>query len=1498
MKTFFIPFFISNLFIGILNLNAQKTIEFSNDTVKFSKELSDYFIDNSANKETAKDYIRVFEKLWKDNVIAGYYKQAAINTANEMLKKRFKPYPYFYGYINTLINSIQSNHSNEIFKDWQTCLDKIINGKSLRGIQSFLDMSENVFKKNEFYKTPSFSFYSLETNFKFEFDTIARVIFNSITLVGANPNGDSLAIEKTSGTFYPNSGKFIGKGGKVSWEKSGLEIDVFALIKNYTIDCKTGAYFADSVIFTGKQFFDKPQLGRINDKIITENGEKTYPRFDSYSKRLLVKNIYPNVDYDGGFSMRGSKFVGSGSPSNPARIILSREGKKFLEVSARAFGMNNEKIVANPGIIKFFLDKDTIFHPGLSFNYQIDKRVVTIVRGEDGLQKTPFSNSYHKYDMYFEQIVWPVDDSVMMFNFLPNNFQGEAYFESSDFYNAQKAELIKLGEQISPITRMIDFYNANNKSASFSVVDFAKHIKYLAVDLRPIIFKMAVFGLIYYNPETDIVTVRQRLFNFALNAKHKNDYDIITIHSVNSGKENAVMNLLNYDINVYGVKSVLLSDTQKVFMFPKHREVIMKKNRQLLFSGTLASGKFEFVGKDFIFDYEQFKVKMKTIDSLKIYVEALQVDVNGNVPFKKVQTLIENLDGELRIDAPKNKSGYGQAPTFPSFKCFKESYAYYDKRLVYKGVYNRAKFYFKLDPFSIDSLDNFRNEALRFEGTFYSAGIFPNFKEVLCLQKDYSFGFIHQTPTGGFPIYGGKANFDKEIRLSNKGLRGGGDLNFSSSASKVSDLVLFPDSANGNANVFDVKEGDNPEFPSAHGDTVRLHFLPYQDLLQAYNIKTPFKLYKENFIFKGRLDLSYKELTGNGKFEFEKADLFSQKIMFAKRKFFSDTADFKLKAFEGDGFSFSTDNVSAKIDFDKREGVFKTNGEGSYVKFLKNQYIAYMEQFKWFMDAEEIELGDTQKKMDTEAAENGLDLEGPQFISTHPKQDSLRFFAPGASYNLHKYIIKCKNTPYIDVADARIFPFNGDVTIFKNAVLDTLRKSWILANTVTKYHRINNTTTNIFGRRNYLASGEYDYKDENDKSFLINFKIIKPDTSGQTISEGDIPEKENFRFNDYFSFAGKVFLKAADEFLTFDGGTKIVHNCNKIGKSYLKFSGEINPNEILIPIPKKALDMKGLEVGTGLFFNSDSNSVYPAFLSLQGARSSKNVIEADGLLTFNRETKEYEISNKEKLNEKSLPGNYVGLDTKNCMINSEGSYNLINDLGQVKLTSVGNANYNSITDSVNFNLMLVVDFFFESSLIKKMAKDLELYLGALSPVPLEGNLFTHGIIELLGKERGDKALSDLNLYGNYKKFPDELEKPLVFNDVKMTYNKNTKSYLSEGMLGLGNILKTEIFRYMNGVIQIKKQRGGDALDIYLEADANTWYYFNYYKGTMLAFSNNSEFNRGIEGLKSKNKKMNVEKGPSYKFDLGNKRKKDLFLEKLKQFGAYGVEEDKEKKQEE
>jgi hypothetical protein len=1481
------------LSVFFLTVSGQKTSMFSGDTIKYLKEINDYFYENSANKKDAEDYIANFSKYWKGTELVGSYKKVIIETSNLMLQKRFKPYPYYVSYLNSVINFIQTGQPYSNFETWQKCFEKLLAAKSIRGIPDFLDMSENMFKNNTFYKSPAYTYKCLQNNYKFEYDSIPKLVFPNITLVGSNPRNDSMAIENTQGVFYPTSGRFVGKGGRVEWSRAGLGDDVYAELKRYTIDCKTGTYSSDSAIFYGKQYFDKPQLGRVTDRIITENQEPTYPRFDSYSKRLLVKNIYPDVDYDGGFGMRGPKFIGTGNANNPARIIFRREGKKFLEVSARAFAMSKDRVATNPGQVKFFLEKDSIFHPGLSFIYQVEKKTVTLLRSDDGLQKTPFSNTFHKYDMYFEQLVWKIDEPLISFNFLPNNMQGEAFFESNDFYTMERGQMLRGEDKINMLHKLNEYYEENAKQP-FTAVDFAKYIKYLAIDLRPIIFKIAIYGLVYYDPETDVIKPRQRLLDYIASAQHKKDYDIITIHSVTPGKDNATFNLLNYDITVHGVKQLLLSDTQKVFVFPKNRDIVLKKNRVMEFSGVVASGKFEFHGKDFVFDYDLFKVKMKTIDSIKIYVESYEPDINGNITYKKVQTTIENANGELRIDAPKNHSGWGKAPTFPQFQSFKESYTFYDKRSIFKGAYNRDKFYFKLDPYTIDSLDNFRNEGLVFDGEFSSAGIFPTFREKLTLQKDYSLGFIRKTPPEGFPIYGGVGTFNNEIRLSNKGLRGGGDFFFSASSSKVPDLILFPDSANGIASTFDVKEQESPdEFPTAHGDTVYLHFMPYKQLLQARNLKRPFSSYKEDAKFSGRYDLTKHELTGNGKVDFGKADLKGGKILFLSRKFFSDTSDFHLKAFDEEGFTFSTVNVNSKIDFNKREGEFISNGKGSYVKFDKNQYIAYMDRFKWFMDSEDIELGDDQKKMDANA-ENALDLEGPEFISVHPKQDSLRFFAPAAKYNLRKYIINCLNVPFIDVADARIFPDSGKVTLFKNAVMDTLKNANLLANTVTKYHNIRNVKANIFSRRNYLGSGDYLYVDENEKKFPIKFSVIRPDTSGQTISEGTISEKDDFNFNDYFSFAGKVLLSAKNEFLNFDGGTKIVHNCNRVKKSYLKFTGDINPKDIQIPIPPDAKDMFGNSVVNAIMYSPDTTAIYSGFLSPKSSRSDKNLVSAEGYLTYDREAGEYQISSKEKLIEPNMPGNYLSLNTSNCVMYGEGKFDLGADLGQVQVNSVGSASHYTANDSASINLLMTVNFFFESKALKIMARDFELYFNSLTASDFSKPEYFKGLSEILGKEKADKALADLNLFGTIKRFPDELEKTFFFNDLNFKYYPQLKSFITVGSLGLGNILKNEINRYVPGYIKIDKLRGNaDRITIYFEADPNTWYYFEYFKGLMSAVSSNNEFNNTLKDLKPKNRKMDVDKGPSFQFNVASPQKRTLFLSKLKQAGVVSEEEKKE-----
>ncbi|MFL5754176.1 MAG: hypothetical protein ACJ76F_12260, partial [Bacteroidia bacterium] len=1174
----------------------------------------------------------------------------------------------------------------------------------------------------------------------------------------------------------------------------------------------------------------------------------------------------------------------SGDNKNPARIQFRRNGQLFLQLSARNFAMSADKITSDNASVKFYLEKDSIIHPGLSFKYLADQRKVSLIRTEDGLQKTPYYNSYHKIDMYFEELVWKIDSPKVDLGFLAGNFQGQAYFESQDFYTYDRmAQLSGAGYEGNPLTQINKYYESIGKKPTFTAVDLATYMKWQAKDLRPLLIKIATLSLINYNLESDEITVKDRMLKYIKAGKKLTDYDILTFHSVIPGEFNASINLLNnsYDMRIRGVKQILLSDTQKVFVFPKGREVVLKKGRNFTFSGVVAAGKFEFHGKEFSYAYDENKIQLKNVDSLRIFVTALEPDINGNYPFKLVQTVIENVNGELKIDHPKNHAGYLNFPQYPIFTSFKESYAFYDKRSIQKGVYNKDKFYFKLDPYEIDSVDNFTNNALHFGGEFASAGIFPTFRETLSLQKDYSLGFVRKAPEGGYPVYGGKAKFENEIRLSNKGLRGDGDITFGPSFSHSDDLIFFPDSMNGVAQNFDIKEQESPEeFPQAHGDNVYIHWMPYKDLMQVYDKATPFTSYNKQAEFRGRLDLSPKELYGRGKVDFVKADLLSEKILFKQQRFFADTANFHLQAFDEEGFTFSTENVNATIDFKNRVGVFVSNGKGSFVRFDKNQYIAYMDRFKWYMDSETLQLGDDQKKIDA-SSENALDLEGPEFISVHPKQDSLRFFAPAANYNLRKYIIQCLNVPFISVADARLFPDSGKVKIFRSAVMDTLKNAIILANTVTKYHNIRNVKANVYGRKSYLAKGEYTYYDENNSPFLIKLAKIAPDTSGQTISEGVIPDSANFKFNPYFSFAGKVKLFANNEFLTFDGGTKIVHNCGRVGKSYLKFSGEINPKEIFIPIAKELKDVNDKDVGSAIVFNNDSAKVYSSFISPIAGRKDKDVISADGFMYFEKEANEYRISSKEKLIETNLPGNYMSLNVNTCTVYGEGKLDVGAELGQVKVVTAGSASHYTVNDSSSFQLMMTLDFFFEDKALKKMFKDMEVYLNDFAAVEFDQPFYEKGIGELLGKEKADKAIADINLNGGFKRFPDELEKTMFLNDVKMRYDKESKSFLSDGKIGVGNIYKNELNRYVPGIVQIKKQKSGDILTVYFELDQSTWYYFSYYKGVMSAVSSNQEFNTIIKEVSAKKRKLDVEKGPSYQYTTCNPAKKDQFLKKLK-----------------
>jgi hypothetical protein len=144
-------------------------------------------------------------------------------------------------------------------------------------------------------------------------------------------------------------------------------------------------------------------------------------------------------------------------------------------------------------------------------------------------------------------------------------------------------------------------------------------------------------------------------------------------------------------------------------------------------------------------------------------------------------------------------------------------------------------------------------------------------------------------------------------------------------------------------------------------------------------------------------------------------------------------------------------------------------------------------------------------------------------------------------------------------------------------------------------------------------------------------------------------------------------------------------------------------------------------------------------------------------------------------------------------------------------------------------------------------------------------------------------IAEASLYGEFKKLPESLRKTLVFNDLKMKWDDEARSYKSFGKIGLGNIDNKQINKYVNGKVELIKKRSGDVLTIYIEIDRNNWYFFTYTRGMMQAISSDAEFNTAIQETKPDKRKSKAKKGQeSYVFMYSTERKKKDFIRKFEE----------------
>jgi hypothetical protein len=1459
--------------------NAQESRVFTGDIQTFPAELTAY-IQKNVNAESQAS-LNNFLTMWTvDSLFSSAEQENIVATSIALAKKNAKPHPHFTHYLNILVTLKNHPEQSDNFKEWNLGLEMILNERkiSIQTTDRYLVFIKQLADSSTLFRTSTVEWKISQPLFRFVIDSTIKVVVTNTDLI-CKVRKDSIEIFDTRGEFYPLTSIWKGEGGTVTWERAGFRKDqVYAQLSKYQINLSRSEYTASDAVFVNKNYFDAPLKGILTDRVKYNKtlADADYPQFDSYQKDFKIKELYKEIDFEGGLSMQGAKLVGTGRREKQAKIFIYRKDTLVLVASSNYFAFKSDRINSSSAGILIKLKQDSIFHHGLALSFIVPTRELSLLRTDDFTSESPYFNSYHNIDMAFEQLVWKMNEPVMRFTGMIGSTTGEANFESVNFYNNDQFQALQLMDEVHPLI-IIRSFARKMGTEQFLADDLAAHMKKPVTQVKQMLMRMAAKGFLFYDTENDMATIRPRLHDYIAASVAKIDYDVISFPSItNAPVENAIFDLRNYDLTINGIPRIFVSDSQNVVIYPENDRIVMKKNRHFQFNGHVQAGLFTFSGRNFFFNYDSFKLDLRKIDSLRIRYLTEKFDNFGFPITEETQTVLENLEGEVYIDRPENKSGRLSYPAYPVFVSKESGYVYYDRKNIHDGVYKRDRFFFMVDPFSMDSIDNFNRRSMQFTGELQSAGIFPDLEETLRLQSDNSLGFQHITPDSGMSLYGGKGKFTHEISLTNKGLTGSGEVNYLTAQIISDDILFFPDSMNAVSRDFTISQSlAGNQFPSVNSDNALIHWLPYENEMYASGIDENFSMFNASTSLAGNLKLEPSGLSGNGRFYMEGAELFSDLYTFGANEINADTSDFYLKSLHTSGFTVLTENINTHIDFSSQKGNFRSNEDFTLVSFPENKYVSFLDNFEWDMNRKVLAMGSSK----TTSTDDG-ELSGPRYISTDADQDSLSFVAPLAFYDYDSNMIKATEVKYIDIADARIYPSNGKLTVNADARLKTLYNASLTANRESGFYNLFNASVTITSRHKYLGSAYYNYIDETQQEQIIYFSALGVDNERQTIGSGEIGERDEFTLSPSFPYYGKVFMEASNQYLTFDGGTRIDHFCDNIPSRWMHFRSEIDPLNIMIPVGEELIDVERNKIFNGLYMYYDSIHVYPTFLSGRKFSSDRPVITATGYLTYDHKSQEYRIGSKEKLSDRNVPGNLLTLNRENCQLFGEGRIDPGANLGQISITTVGNVNHNTIENKTEMNLMLGLNFFIEENIIGVMAEEID-SMPSLTAVDLNNPLIAKGMADLIGKEKYEAMKSEVSLFGNIKEAPSEIKNTVFFNELKLRWDDESNSWVSVGKIGIGSINNKQINKRVDGLLELQVKRSGDLLDFYLQLDRRTWYYFGYTRGVLQMHSSNNEFLDRMKKLKPNERRMKVTSGESFIYMVSTDAKKNTFLRRYR-----------------
>lgn len=1484
-------------------LDAQEEKYFDPQPQNFMAQLKTLF------KLSARDELDILyknlEQAYKSGQISESQQEKMVDILNIMYSRKMQVYPYYKNFIEASIYAHKAGYEEEFLDKWYSYMKGILKNAKTgqhKDFNIFVDFSNDLFSKNCLVSDNSKNWMIDSKDLQFSFIDGKTYIKVMKTNIKGYFKFDTLTIYNTSGVFCVNDKDWKGKTGLISWSRIG-NANANATFSNYRIDMNKNEFEIDSVKLTYPEFFPQPIYGRLRDRITKEFDSTTvdYPQFFSYDKNFeFNKNIASNVKCKGGFILKGRKIaVGSEADDYVTLEIYAKDNKTkiFSALGRSALFERGKYVMMNESKVNLYAKNDSISHPFCQFKYEIEKRELRVNQENFGSGKSRFRSSFHKMSFDTEMLIWNIDEDEIKLKNLVGKGKNASKFVSDNNFDQNTYNLARTASTSDPLSMLTKMNEASPNGVS--VEEFARKMgpAFSVSSVLPILFSLEKDGFLKYDPSTKTVKVNGEYAKFYMQANAKKvDYDIIRFSGYGENYV-GVYNIKNNKIFANRVAKIPFNDSSQVFAFPYDTsKVVINNNRLIDFDGKIFAGRMDIYGKDFNFNYDSFHIKSNQIERMKINIpDKVDPTTGEDISLKPLKSHLDSFKGSLQINSRFNRSGMQSARKYPSLTTTSNSYVYYNHPNVFGGIYDKKKFYFEVAPFKKDSFQYFVADALAFDGKLYSHDIFNVFPEKLRVQKDLSLGFVTQTPATGFNTYKGLGTFNGEVSLSNQGLVGKGTQTHQSLTLESDSILYFPERTSLRAEKVSMTERKTPtELPQMDADSILVDWEPYKDtLLMASPRKNPFNMFNKSTEMNGLLILTDKGLFGKGYLEFPEAKIASNQMVFKSTIMTADTSSMEIKSI-GDKVTFKTPNVRTKMDFIKKIGEFKSNASDISTVFAENKYKAEINEFTW----------DMNRKILTFTSPPGS--VGSLFTSIHPDQDSLKYYAKKAEYNMVSSIIKIDGVEEIRIADSRVIPNDGKVIVYPDAKLETFQNATIEGDTTNIWHVFDKCKLDINGKNDMIGYGEYTLLVNNQKHTikLNSIRTVKKevgvDKKRRSIfnytleGKGRVDQGQNLKIYRNTDFYGEVSIFTNRKYPHFSGKQRILFEAPAYKTPWFEVDNEINVEELSL-VKKELKTDDGKDLFTGFMVNRSTSEdatkgLYTAIMKEKNAEEDQLLMDCRGVISHEATNNQYVFGDSAKIYAKAPRGNKIIYKDSAGIIKAEGKFNPQLQMGGIPINLGGEIDNNMLDNKYQFKVSAGINLTLDPRLLMTLGNLILAEFGENKDVAFNATLMKKQFNEIFHPRDLDKFDQDIQKSGTVMTPPKYSPFNIVLSGLQMEFDKEDLCYRSKAEFGLVNLGGVMVNKVMNGFFEMGYGEYQDFFNLYFKAKNKEWIYITYADGILGLVSSNDNFNNMLNAIDQKKRYVRKNEKEYYKYVLADNYQADEFYKRMKGGGKFSPEE--------